>query len=126
VKSVLVDTSVWVRHFRESDLELSALLAQDRVWVHPFIIGEIACGTPPNRNQTIADLQDLQQVEQASLRETMQLIENKHLFGLGCGLTDLFLLASTLMTTDACLWTLDKRLSALAERFEVCYSPALH
>ena len=121
-----MDTSVWVRHFRESDRDLSALLAQDRVWVHPFIIGEIACGTPPNRNQTIADLQALQQVERASLRETMQLIENKHLIGLGCGITDLFLLASILMTTDAYLWTLDKRLSALAERFQVYYSPTLH
>ena len=68
MKSVFVDTSVWVRHFRESDRDLSALLAQDRVWVHPFSIGEIACGTPPNRNQTIADLQALQQVEQARLR----------------------------------------------------------
>ena len=61
-------------------------------------------------SQTIADLQTLQPVQQASIRETMQFIE----------------LASTLMTSGASLWTLDKRLSALVSRFNIFYSPALH
>ena len=126
MKSVVVDTSVWVKHFRKSDQTLSQLLTQDCVLVHPLIIGEIACGTPPNRNQTITDLQNLQQLQQASIRETMQFIEKEKLFGLGCGLVDLFLLASTLMTNGALLWTLDKRLSVLASRFNVGYCPSMH
>jgi hypothetical protein len=36
------------------------------------------------------------------------------------------LLCSTLLTPSAQLWTLDKRLSALAERFGVMHTPAPH
>jgi hypothetical protein len=38
-----------------------------------------------------------------------------------CGLIDMVLLASTLMTPGAALWTLDKRLRAFAERLEVLH-----
>lgn len=43
------------------------------------------------------------------------------LYGLGCGLVDIVLLASTLMTPNAELWTLDKRLNALSDRFGVAF-----
>ena len=56
----------------------------------------------------------------------MDFIESQRLFGLGCVLVDLLLLASTLMTPGAELWTLDKRLGALAERFGVMSRPTLH
>jgi hypothetical protein len=68
----------------------------------------------------------LQQPQQASLREVMDFIEREKLYGLGCGLVDLVLLASTLITPNAELWTLDKRLAALCERFDVMHRPALH
>ena len=47
--SVLVDTSVWVRHFREADTYLQELLVQDSVLMHPMVHAELACGTPPAR-----------------------------------------------------------------------------
>ena len=50
--SVLVDTSVWVNHFRNSDAALVDLLLSDRVLTHPLILLEIACGTPPDRKST--------------------------------------------------------------------------
>ncbi len=126
MKSVLVDTSVWVKHFRAFDHALTELLAQDRVLVHPFVIAEIACGSPPKREQTLSDLQTLQLVQQASIGETLDFIDKERLFGLGCGLIDLTLLTSTLITSGAFLWTLDKRLSALSSRFNICYNPVLH
>jgi predicted nucleic acid-binding protein len=126
MKSVLVDTSVWVDHFRQKNDALVSLLELDLVMVHPLIIGEIACGTPPNRTQTLSDLQVLQLTQQASIREVVVFVENERLFGLGCGLVDLLLLASTLMSPGAELWTLDKRLSMLAERFNVLHRPTLH
>jgi predicted nucleic acid-binding protein len=126
MKCVLVDTSVWVDHFRQKNDALVSLLELDLVMMHPLVIGEIACGTPPNRTQTLSDLQGLQQTQQASIREVVDFIERERLFGLGCGLVDLLLLASTLMSPGAELWTLDKRLSVLAERFNVLHRPTLH
>jgi hypothetical protein len=52
----------------------------------------------------------------------MTLIEQERLYGLGCGVVDLLLLASTLITPAAVLWTLDERLRALAERFHVAHT----
>jgi len=56
MKGVLVDTSVWLAHFRQHNDVLANLLDLDLVMVHPLILGEIACGTPPNRLQTLGDL----------------------------------------------------------------------
>lgn len=63
---------------------------------------------------------------QANLREVLAFIEQERLFGLGCGLVDLSLLASTLMTPGAELWTLDRRLGDLAQRFGVAYRSPIH
>jgi hypothetical protein len=94
--------------------------------MHPLILGEIVCGTPPCRTQTLSDLRSLRQSRQASVLEVMDFIERERLFGLGCGWVDMLLLASTLMTPETELWTLDKRLSAMAERFCVMHQPSLH
>ncbi|KQP19795.1 type II toxin-antitoxin system VapC family toxin [Pseudorhodoferax sp. Leaf267] len=121
--SVLVDTSVWVAHFRQPSHILVALLARDLVLVHPLVIGELACGTPPARAQTLRDIARLQTAQQAGQREVLDFIEREALFGLGCGFVDMTLLTSTLLTPGARLWTLDKRLAALAGRFDVAHPP---
>jgi predicted nucleic acid-binding protein len=41
---VLVDTSVWVEHLRGRNIKLRELLESTEVWIHPFMIGELACG----------------------------------------------------------------------------------
>jgi hypothetical protein len=56
----------------------------------------------------------------------MVFVERERLFGMGCGLIDMQLLVSTMMTAGVELWTLDKRLSVLAERFGVMHRPVLH
>ena len=121
--TVLVDTSVWVAHFRDANAELMRLLMLDQVSTHPLVWGELACGTPPDRDNTLKDLRSLVQVTQASLNETLAFVEQERLFGLGCGLVDLQLLASTLLTSGARLWTFDRRLAMLAERFGVVFYP---
>lgn len=121
---VLIDTSVWVAHFRQSQAELVRLLALDGALMHPLVQAELACGTPPEpRVRTLADLGLLPPVRQASLTEVMAFVERERLYGLGCGVVDVALLASTLLTPGAVLWTLDKRLAALAGRFGVSYAP---
>jgi predicted nucleic acid-binding protein len=126
VKGILVDTSVWVDHFRHRNDALVELLERDLVMAHPLVLGEIACGTPPNRDKTLSDLDRLQSTQQATVRETMAFIGRERLFGLGCGLIDILLLASTMITPGTELWTLDKRLCALAERFGVKHGSFLH
>jgi len=123
--NVLVDTSVWVDHFRHGNARLAWLLESDMVVVHPMIIAEIACGTPPEpRGQTLASLKLLRSSDQATLSEIMDLIEKEKLYGQGCGLVDMALLASTLLTPGAQLWTLDKRLDLLAHRFHIAFAAA--
>jgi predicted nucleic acid-binding protein len=125
--SVLIDTSVWIDHFRNRNDVLVNLIELDLALAHPMVIVEIACGTPPApRIQTLNSMSLLQPCNQASLSEVMEFIEREGLYGLGCGLVDMSLLASTLITPGAELWTLDKRLAELAERFGVAHLPTVH
>jgi len=126
MSGVLVDTSVWVDHFRRENQGLVYLLEHDRVVVHPMVIGELACGTPPNRAHVLVALDSLRHSQQATLKETLDFVESEELYGLGCGLVDMLLLASSMMTRQAELWTLDKRLSALADRFGIMHRPTTH
>lgn len=125
--NVLVDTSIWVDHFRHSNGELVSLITQDRALIHPMVLAEIACGTPPApRNRTLSDMALLRPAHAASMSELMTFIEQKMLYGLGCGVVDLTLLASVCITPDAKLWTLDKRLADLARRMGVDYHALMH
>lgn len=126
MSGVLVDTSVWVAHFRQHSSPLATLLASDQALTHPMVLGELACGTPPQRQRTLSDLALLQTTQQASVREVMDFIEREQLYGLGCGLVDMSLLASTLLTPGAKLWTLDKHLADLAARFQVAHPTLPH
>jgi predicted nucleic acid-binding protein len=126
MSEVLVDSSVWIAHFRTPNDALINLLGQDAVLTHPMVLLELACGTPPARHQTLGDLVLLSQCQQASLGEVGDFIEREKLYGLGCGLVDMVLLSSTLITPGATLWTLDKRLDELALRFGVSHGAKLH
>ena len=125
--NVLVDTSVWVAHFRQTNDGLVSLIERDLVLGHPMVLAEIACGTPPvPRQQTLGDMALLGQASLATWAEVMAFIEREKLYGLGCGFVDIALLASTCITPGALLWTLDKKLMDLAKRFDVQFVPALH
>jgi predicted nucleic acid-binding protein len=116
---VLVDTSVWISHFKNTQPKLIELLNQDLVSCHPLVIAEIACGTPPNpRARTLEDLSLLNQCKVATLEEVLSTIERYNLSGRGCGYIDIALLASALITDNTKLWTLDKRLNLLAKQFD--------
>lgn len=126
MKGVLVDTSVWVDHFRTRNENLVSLLTLDLALSHPLVVTELACGTPPApRSRTLSDIAILPQARQATLDEVRGFIEREKLYGLGCGVVDLALLASTLLTPGSRLWSLDRRLVELAQRFDVAFQPAL-
>ena len=121
--TVLVDTSVWVAHFRRRNEVLVDLMLGDGVLTHPMVVGELACGTPPApRERTLSDIRRLRPATGATFDEVLVLIEQERLYGVGCGLIDISLLASALMTPAGKLWTLDQRLADLASRFNVAFS----
>jgi predicted nucleic acid-binding protein len=110
----LVDTSVWIDHLRSRNASLVALLESDQVLIHPFVIGELACGNLGNRPQVLRLLQSLPVAVPAADAEVLALIERRKLHGAGVGWIDVHLLASALLTPCA-LWTLDVRLRVVAE-----------
>ena len=106
---ILVDTSVWIAHFRKGRSRLGELLSEALVMVHPFVMGELACGNLKNRARILSDLEALPSAVSATHEEVMRLIEDRKLWGLGIGWIDAHLLASALLS-DCRFWTLDGRL----------------
>ncbi len=115
---VLVDTSIWVGHFRAGNARLSALLDEGQVAVHPLIIGELACGSLPRRSETLGLLRALPQAAVAGHEEIMSFIEAERLMGVGLGYVDIALLASARLTMIP-LWTSDLPLNKAASRLGV-------
>lgn len=91
----LVDTSVWVNHFRSGHKELVQLLEDGLAGTHPFVIGELAAGCLKDRSETVYSFQALPQLPIASEVEVHHLLENRRLWGLGLGWVDLHLLAAS-------------------------------
>ena len=81
--------------------------------MHPFVIGELACGNLSNRAETLELLSQLPSASLADQDEVMQFIQRRKLYGCGIGYVDVHLLASVAID-DIRLWTNDRRLSESA------------
>jgi len=112
---VLVDTSIWIDHFRRSDSQLSRLLERGDIVMHPFIIGELLLGRVPRIAEMIDDLNILPKAVVASTDEILRFISNRKLPGSGIGYVDAHLLAAATLTPETSVWTRDKRLLAAAQ-----------
>jgi predicted nucleic acid-binding protein len=110
---VLVDTSIWIEHFRRGEPTLAKRLSEGLVLMHPFVAGELACGNLRDRAAILSDLHALPAAKPASHAEVLQLIEDRRLWGRGLGWIDAHLLASALLS-NCRLWTLDTRLEKAA------------
>ena len=117
---ILVDTSIWIDFFRGDGQELIELLNENKAATHWIVIGELASGSLPKRAQTLADLRVLEQVQEATARESLALIENQKLFGKGLSWGDVQLLASCLIHSIP-LWTRDKRLREVARQLKTSW-----
>jgi predicted nucleic acid-binding protein len=115
---ILVDTSVWVDHFRRRNEELARLLESEQVLGHPFVIGELACGNLANRREILGLLAALPAAPTAEHTDVLAFIEQAHLHGQGIGWIDAHLLASAVLA-PAPLWTADKRLRRVAGALRV-------
>lgn len=112
---ILVDTSVWVDHLRVGDVRLAGLLESNAVVMHPFVVGEIACGSLVDRALTLDLFQHLPTAAVADSDEVLGYIERHRLHGKGIGYVDVHLLASAALGGTK-LWTRDKRLLAVARK----------
>jgi predicted nucleic acid-binding protein len=111
---LLVDTSVWVHHFRQGEPRLQQVLEDGMALTHPFVVGELACGNLKNRDTILNYLRALAEAERAVDSEVRRLIETRRLWGRGLGWLDMHLLASALLSHCG-LWTLDKALAETAK-----------
>ena len=111
----LVDTSVWVDHLRRRNARLAALLDQDQVGCHPFVIGELALGGLKQRARVLDLLAELPVARALGHHDVLAMVEERALSGSGIGWVDAHLLASALVERWP-LWTLDRRLDATARR----------
>ena|ERR1044071_2554372 len=121
---LLADTSVWAEHFLRRGHPLAAKLEQGAVMMHPFVIGELACGNLSDRTNTIARLNALPAVMRATDQEVMVFLERHALMGSGLGIVDLHLLASAHLT-GVPLWSVDRPLQAAALKTRVAWTEPL-
>jgi predicted nucleic acid-binding protein len=104
---ILADTSVWIGHLRGDESRLAPLLEGGRVLMHPAVLGAMV---------------RLPRAVTATDAEALALVESHALHGQGIGWVDVHLLAATLLTPGARLWSADRRLAALAARAGVAPS----
>ena len=121
---ILVDSSVWIDHFRRPSAELAALLASRVVMIHPFVVGELACGHLTKRDEVFAALASLPSAPVLHHDEVLAFVERHRLMSRGIGWVDMHLLASVTVAGRVSLWSRDRRLMAAATERGVAYARA--
>ncbi len=119
---ILVDTSVWISHLRDGNNCLEGLLNKGIVSCHPFILGELACGSIRNRNEILSLLQALPIARIVEHDEVLKFIENRKLISKGLGYVDIHLLASAILS-DSLMWSLDKTSNKTAVELNIDFDP---
>ena len=117
---VLVDTSIWIDHLRRGDRQLAMLQETGDVVCHPFVIGELACGSLARRHTVLELLYALPRTEQAGHDEILSFIEDRDRYGGGIGLINANLLWAAVSESHG-LWTRDARLRRNAVRLRVAF-----
>lgn len=111
--TVLADSSIWIEHFRKGHPHLAGLLRDGMVLMHPFVLGELACGNLRRRGEILRDLAELPKAVEATHEEALDLMERRKLWGRGIGWVDTHLVASALLS-NCRLFTVDARLHSAA------------
>lgn len=119
---ILVDTSVWVDHFRNPEPDLLKILDAGEVLMHAMIVGEIACGNVPNQAEVLRKMNNLPAIDESSHAEVLSMIDSKSLMRRGIGYIDAHLICSVLNREGVTLWTRDRRLRQVAEDIGIAYS----
>jgi predicted nucleic acid-binding protein len=119
---ILIDTSIWIAHFKRANASLAEWLENGQVLCHPFIVGELACGDLPSRSASINLLQALPEAPLMQHEEVLILVERHRLMASGIGWVDAHLIGSALLA-GAGLWTFDRPLANAARKIGAATSP---
>lgn len=120
---IVVDTSIWVDHFRRPVKRLAALIADGGIMLHPYVYGELALGGFPTKGPANEEMMELARAPVASAAEALAFIAWAELAGRGIGYVDTHLLVSARLLGTGRIFTSDKRLQAEADRLDLAYSP---
>ena len=115
---ILVDTSVWIDHWRKNVPQLVAMLNGSQVLIHPLIVGELAVGQLKNRSVTMKLLQALPQIDSPGFHECLAFLEWHKLYGAGLSWNDVQLLTAAKLAR-ATLWSFDKPLINVARKLNL-------
>lgn len=118
---ILVDTSIWVDHFRRPEPALAAFIGDGDIALHPFTFGELLLGGLPAGGEIATLLLSLAQAPVASIQEAAAFIAWAKLSGTGVGYVDIHLLMSARLIPLGRLMTRDKHLHAQARRLGIAY-----
>jgi predicted nucleic acid-binding protein len=89
--------------------------------MHPFVLGELACGYLRNRGEILKLLAALPMASNVTELEALEFIEQHELMGRGIGYIDVHLLASTALDGTAKIWTRDRQLATVAKELKLVY-----
>jgi predicted nucleic acid-binding protein len=120
MRPVLVDSNVWIFHWRNQNPLLMDMMEDGEIWTHPIVVGELGMGKLSAREMTLWNLTRLGRPPLATDGETRQMVEGRRLWGRGIGWNDAKILASVVIG-NCFLWTYDRRLDAVAEEMGVAW-----
>lgn len=118
---ILVDTSIWIDFLRSGHTQLTQALQRNEVSIHPFIIGELACGNLKDRPMILSLLAGLPSLRMLEPHDVLYFIDHQKLMGRGMGYIDVHLLAATVIAPDTKLWTRDLKLLDEAKALGVAF-----
>ena len=105
---------------------MELLFTNREILCHPYIAGEVACGTTPKRRSCIDFLTNLEGLPIATHDEVLATLKAQELYGHGCGYVDSYLLASASISEKSLIWTLDKALKKAAASLHISYEAKLN
>lgn len=120
---IVVDTSIWVDHFRKRDPALQDLIANGEALLHPFVLGELLLGGLPAQGEVANILREMAPAPVSSPEEANAFIDWAKLAGTGVGYVDAHLLLSARLVSKGTVLTGDKNLRKQARCLGVAYTP---
>lgn len=120
---ILADTSIWVDHLGARKNRLGELLQRDRIVMHPWVVGELACGDLRARETLLRYLRRLPSLGALTSDEVVEFIDKHRVMGHGIGFIDVHLLATVARQIGTRLWSRDKRLAGVATELGLAFHP---